>query len=107
MPATELRKSGRISAFIRIDNKLFVNPILCQKAKTPEFKTARLEIEQYFAYTTTLLKASKNQDDVAWTIARKRLVLPEEHASALGYVSAGAHRNAIGPELGRRLLSRS
>lgn len=106
IPATELRKAGVFNAFIGIDNKLFVDPILLQKAKTPEFKESRQKLESYFANTVTLLKASKQKDDVAWTAAGKRLVFHEEHGTALGYANAGSHGNAIGPELGSRLLSR-
>ena len=106
LPATTLRKARVFNAFIGIDNKLFVDPILLQKTKTPEFKDSRQKLETYFADAVTLLKASKQKDDVAWTSAGKRLVFHEEHATALGYANAGSHGNAIGPELGSRLLNR-
>lgn len=106
LSATELRKAGVFNAFIGIDNKLFVDPILLQKAKTPEFSDSRQKLESYFADTVALLKACKHKDDVAWTAAGKRLLFHEEHGTALGYANAGSHGNAIGPELGSRLLNR-
>ncbi len=106
VPATTLRKAGVFDAFIGIDNKLFVDPILLEKAETPEFKDSRQKLEKYFAETVTLLKASKQKDDVAWKAAGRRLVFREEHGTALGYANAGSHGNAIGQALGGRLLNR-
>ena len=48
IPAEELRKRGVFNALIGLDNSLFVDPNLLKVAKTPEFKDARTEVEEYF-----------------------------------------------------------
>jgi hypothetical protein len=103
---TSLSKAGVFDAFIGIDNQLFVDPTLLRNTKTPEFKSARDKLEKYFADVITLLEASSHQGDAAWREAANRLIFSEEHATALGYASAGGHGTAIGRELGARLVER-
>ncbi len=95
------------NAFIGIDNKLFVDPILLQKARTPEFADSRKKLEKYFSDTVVLLKACNHKDGIAWETAKRRLIFHEENATALGYGNAGSHGNAIGQALAKRLLTRA
>ncbi len=103
----KLRKAGVFDAFIGIDNKLFVDPVLLRTATTPEFLNAREKLEQYFVNVIKLIEASNREGDIAWVAAAGRLTFREIHATALGYANVGGHGNAIGPELANRLLVRS
>lgn len=103
----KLKKAGVFDAYIGIDNKLFVDPVLLKTAKTPEFRATRKKLEEYFAKVIKLIEASDHKGDAAWAEAGKRLTFREIHATALGYANVGGHGNAIGPELANRLLERS
>lgn len=105
--ADKLRKAGVFDAYIGIDNKLFVDPVLLKTAKTPEFQGARRDLEDYFGKVIRLIESSGQKEDVAWHEAAKRLTFREIHATALGYANVGGHGNAIGAELAGRLLERS
>jgi hypothetical protein len=104
---SKLKAAGVFDAYIGIDNKLFVDPVLLKTAKTPEFQGARKKLEGYFADVIRLIEASDHTVNAAWKEAFKRLLFHEIHAAALGYSNVGGHGNAIGPELAERLLKRS
>ena len=62
VPAAELRKRGVLNAYIGIDNRLFVDPILLKSVETPEFKDARKDLEGYFVPVIKLLKGLESQE---------------------------------------------
>src|SRR5207302_9826571 len=103
MPALELRRRGVFNAFLRIDNKLFVDPNLLKVAKTPEFAHAREKLEDYFSKVIKLLSKAKSPGDIAWETARKLLTIKEEQGAALGYSGVGTSGRAIGPKLAEQL----
>ena len=84
-----------------IDNRLFVDPNLLKTTECPELADAREDLQSYFTPIITLLKASKHKDDVAWVEAVKRLMIKEEHGTALGYSSAGETGQGRWPRNGR------
>ena len=106
VPAAELRKRGVLNAHLGIDNRLFVDPNLLKNVETPEFQSARVDLENYFSPVIKLLKASRARNDVAWLAAKKRLTFDEEHGTALGYANAGEYGKGIGPHLAQVLVTR-
>src|SRR5882724_1372053 len=105
---SELKARGVFDAHLGIDNKLFVDPKLFKKKlRIPEFSGARKDITKYFSQVITLLKASKQQGDVAWVAAEKRMRFKEENGAALGYGKAGSYGRAVGPKLAKALVKRA
>jgi hypothetical protein len=106
VPAAELRKRGVLNAHLGIDNRLFVDPKLLNTSAIPEFKDARADLENYFTPVIKLLKASRQDEDVAWVAAKKRLTFDEEHGTALGYANAGEFGKGVGDYLADILVRR-
>jgi len=104
--AKALHELGVLNAHLGIDNRLFVDPNLLKTTESPELKNARTELQSYFTPIITLLKASKHKGDVAWIEAAKRLMIKEEHGTALGYSSAGETGRGVGREMAEMLAQR-
>jgi hypothetical protein len=106
VPATQLREHGVLNAYLGVDNRLFVDPNLLKATEVPELRDGRTVLESYFVPVITLLKASKEEGDIAWKEAVRRLTFKEEHGAALGYASAGGSGRGIGPDLAQILAQR-
>jgi hypothetical protein len=105
---SELKARGVFDGHLGIDNKLFVDPKLLKTAlRIREFSGARRDITTYFSQVIKLLKASKQQGDIAWLEAERRMRFKEENGASLGYGKAGSYGRAIGPQLARVLVKRA
>ncbi|MGA2356744.1 MAG: hypothetical protein ABSG02_19795 [Terriglobales bacterium] len=105
---SELKARGVFDGHLGIDNKLFVDPKLLKKTlRIPEFSGARKDITKYFSQVIKLLKASKEQGDIAWIEAERRMRFKEENGASLGYGKAGSYGRAVGPQLARSLAKRA
>lgn len=106
IPAAHLQELGALNAYLGIDNKVFVDPVLLRKTEIPEFHDARDELKAYFSPIIKLLKASKVAGDIAWATAVRKLQFKEEQGAALGYSGAGGSGRGIGEELASILVQR-
>ncbi len=105
---SELKARGIFDGHLGIDNKLFVDPkLLKKKLRIPEFSGARKDITKYFSQVIKLLKASKQQGDIAWHEAEKRMRFKEENGASLGYGKAGSYGRAVGPQTSHLLVKRA
>jgi hypothetical protein len=106
IPVRQLKKVGALNAYLGIDTKVFVDPALLRKAKTPEFRGVTKDLTAYFSPIIRLLKASRSIGDVAWETAVRKLRFKEEQGAALGYSAAGGSGRGIGQLLAETLVRR-
>jgi len=106
IPAAQLQELGALNAYIGIDNKVFVDPVLLRKTEVPEFQNANEDLKAYFSPIIKLLKACKAIGDIASREALRRLRFKEEQGVALGYSSAGGSGRGIGLLLASELVHR-
>jgi len=99
-----LKRKGVFDAFIGLDSRLFVDPLLLRRLRIPEFRGSRRKFERHFSNILRLLAASSTPDDAAWRGARRRMVFRETRGVSLGYGVHSGNGNAIGPVLGNQLL---
>jgi hypothetical protein len=81
----DFEASGAFDGFVDVDSKLHVDPHLLSSSSAPELKGARETFEAHFRGVLKLLAASKREDDVFWTEARRSLTFPEIPHTGLGY----------------------
>ncbi len=101
----EFKKTDAFDSLVDWDTKLFVDPFLLQKCKTPEFKGAHDELLKYFSKNLKLIGASKHRDDLAWKTAKKRLQFREIGAFGLGYSNESTFGSGIGRNSSDQLIS--
>jgi hypothetical protein len=102
--SNDLENAGVLDTVIGVDTHLFVDPLLLNSAKTPEFKASRQKVEKHYEEILLLLSKSEKRDDRAWRGAQERLVFRELPGTAIGYSAKSDDGRGIGPVLGNRLL---
>ncbi|MBP6303189.1 MAG: hypothetical protein KBG24_12690 [Bacteroidia bacterium] len=100
----DLNKKGAFDGFIDIDSRLHIDPSLLEVSKIKEFKNSKKSFDKYFLEVLTIIKSSKNENDVFWKEAHRRLQFKEIGNTALGYSDEGTDGNAIGPKLALQIL---
>lgn len=92
-----LKRLGILNASLDSDTKLFIDPLLLQNSKHPEFsKSALKTFKNHFEKVIKLLSASKINNDVAWRNARRLLMFPEVNYICLGYSSSAGKGSGSG-----------
>lgn len=97
---------GVLNAYLGIDTKVFIDPVLLRSTKIPEFRNAKDELSGYFSGVIKLLATTKQRNDLAWREAVKKLRFREEHGAAIGYAAAGGSGRGVGKQLGETLAER-
>jgi hypothetical protein len=100
----DLENAGVLDTVIGVDTRLYVDPLLLNVAKTPEFKTSRQKIEKHYGEILLLVSKSEKREDRAWRGAKERLVFHELPGTAIGHSAKSDDGRGIGPILGERLL---
>jgi len=93
---------GAFDPFLDIDAPFYVDPFLLRTTEAPELKDAEQSFRQYFKKVITLLRSSRNENDVLQRRAQKRLRFPEVNSVHLGY-STGESGSGIGPKLAKAI----
>lgn len=93
-----------LDIILNVDTNYFIDPVLLRTCNIPEFVGAPNVVKQFFENIITLLKHSKNQQDMFWKKANKLLTFKEIKGTCLGYSNHGTDGNAIGPELRNKIL---
>jgi hypothetical protein len=104
---SQLEQLGVFNAFVDIDTKLFVDPILLKNIDIPEFKDSYTKLENYFEIIIRLLKQSKETHDLFWNEAYKRLIFEEKKGIAIGLGKNSGDGSGVGPGLASDLTKRA
>jgi hypothetical protein len=96
---------GMLDPTLNVDAKLFIDPMLLKGSEHPEMRQADDTYKQFFTDVIKLLVASKNENDVAWRAAYKKLLFREIKGTCLGYGAASIHGRGPGPKLARRITA--
>ncbi|MDP3954374.1 MAG: hypothetical protein Q8Q06_03070 [bacterium] len=100
-----LKSMGVFDAIIGIDTHLFLDSQLLKDTEVPEFKSSYKKLQNYFSKIIKLLIAYKNTGNPRLLKeAQKLLIFHETKGIYVGYSSSADDGNAMGLELGRRLL---
>ena len=62
----KLEELGVLDIILDIDTRVFIDPALIELCQEPEFLNARTKIETYFSNIITLIKFSKQENDMYW-----------------------------------------
>lgn len=100
----EFLATGAFDVILDVDSRLFIDPALLDLCEADEFKDAREKVERYFADIITLLKHSKNINDMFWKRADELLTFKELTGTCFGYSQYGTSGNSIGPVLRSTIL---
>jgi len=100
VPLKKFEATGAFNPVIGIDSLFFVDPLLLNKARIPEFAQSLTKVREYFRISIALLEL-KNQK--ARLKAEKRLILREVKGIGIGYGNTSDDGSAIGPKLAQRL----
>ncbi|MFA5633957.1 MAG: hypothetical protein WCY00_00630 [Candidatus Dojkabacteria bacterium] len=103
----ELARYGAFNSFLGIDTKVFLDPLLLGNLNTPEFSASRDRIREYYRKIIVLLNASKEEGDVAWIEAFKRLKVKEIKGFSIGYGNHSDDGNGIGSKLAEAIVRRA
>nr|WP_320131521.1 hypothetical protein [uncultured Holophaga sp.] len=96
---------GVLDITLAIDTKLFIDPMLIEASRHPEFCEDGVRLyRDFFETIIKLLNASKNESDVAWKAAYRRIRSKEITGTCLGYGAGSIHGSAIGHELAMKIL---
>jgi hypothetical protein len=96
---------GVLDPTLNVDAKLFIDPLLLKGSKHPEMRQAYGTYRQFFTDVIKLLVASKNENDVAWRVAYKKLLFREIKGTCLGYGAASISGRGFGPKLSKRITA--
>ena len=100
----KLKELGVFNPIIDLDTRFFIDPALVGLNNEIEFKEARQTIEKYFTNIISLLRASKNENDIFWKKADSLLSFKEITGTCIGYAQYSTSGNAIGKELRMSIL---
>jgi hypothetical protein len=95
---------GIFDPALNVDTKLFIDPLLLQSSKHPEFVSARNSFTKHFENIIKLLSISKQAGDVPWRNARKLLSFREFSGICLGYGAATIRGSGMGTFLSDTLM---
>lgn len=101
----KLEELGVLDIILDIDTRVFIDPALIELCQEPEFLNARTKIETYFSNIITLIKFSKQENDMYWKKADELLTFTEIKGTCIGYSKEGTSGNAIGAKLRKSILS--
>jgi hypothetical protein len=99
-----LQKMGAFDSFTDVDSRLHIDPSLLANCPIPEFRNSRKAFEDYFKKILIILSKTKQEGDVFWKEAFKRLQFKENTYISLGYSKNGTSGNAIGKGLASEIL---
>lgn len=94
-----------LDAFLDIDSRFFLDPLLLKNCKISEFKNSRKKIEEYFELVIRLLKHPESR--MAMFQVKKLLLFKELKGVAIGHGTSSSDGSGIGPKLRDKLLNRS
>jgi hypothetical protein len=99
VPESVLDKLGVLNPTLNADTKLFIDPLLLASSSHKIIRVnARKTYESHFREVIRLLKANKNQGDVAWRAARRLMCFPEIPYTCLGYSAQTVSGSGSGTE---------
>ena len=106
--AIAMHKLGVFNPDIEVDNHMFIDPKMLEEGQY-EFFGARDDLMAYFAGTVQLVRSIKKRDDsdLAWNSAWKRMRFKETTNTALGFSKEGTEGNGIGKTLAQRIINRA
>lgn len=90
---------GVFDPTLNVDTKLFIDPLLLSSSKHNEMRNAEKTYKAFFAEIIKLLEASRNENDLAWRTARKKMLFREIKGTCLGYGAASIRGSGFGPKL--------
>lgn len=96
---------GAFDPILNVDTKLFIDPLLLSDSNHSEMRDAENTYKYFFAEIIKLLDASKNESDIAWRTAYKKLLFREIKGTCLGYGAASIRGSGFGPKLTKQITN--
>lgn len=102
-----LEEQEVFDAFIDVDTRLFIDPILLKETIIPELVNSYHKIEEHFRKTIKLLMNSKIIGDIAWIEAVKNIVAKETKGVSIGLGKNSNDGSGIGVKLAKKISKRA
>ncbi len=99
IPDSELLLAGVLDPTLNVDAKLFIDPLLLKHSQHKEMQAADNTYREFFTEIIRLLRASKEDGDIAWRTAYRKLLFREIKGTCLGYGAASIRGSGVGPKL--------
>lgn len=102
---SKLTSLGVFDPTLNVDAKLFIDPLLLVHSRHEEIRQAESTYKSFFLEIIKLLQASKNEKDIAWRTAYKKLLFKEIKGTCIGYGAASIRGKGGGPKLTEQITA--
>lgn len=99
----KLTDMGTLDPVLGIDTRLFIDPRLLAYAKTPELTSSYQKLLTYFEDILRVVRQIKNENDLFWKTADRKLKFPEVNGLCIGYAD-DSYGRGMGDRLRHDLL---